>query len=53
MAAANNTATMMCTFNAPAEAAATAPAANSSESPGKNGVTTKPVSQNTMMNKMA
>ena len=52
-AAASSTATIRCTFNAPAEAAATAPAANSSESPGKNGVTTKPVSQNTMMNKMA
>ena len=35
------------------EDAATAPAANSSESPGKNGVNTSPVSQNTMRNRMA
>ena len=31
--------------------AAKAPAANSSESPGRNGVTTKPVSQKTIRNR--
>ena len=33
--------------------AASAPAANSSESPGRNGVTTKPVSANTMANRIS
>ena len=33
--------------------AASAPAANSSESPGRNGVTTKPVSANTMRNRIS
>src|SRR5690348_15036610 len=33
--------------------AASAPIANNSESPGKNGVTTNPVSQNTIANKIA
>jgi hypothetical protein len=33
--------------------AASAPAANNSESPGRNGVTTKPVSANTIRNRMA
>ena len=32
--------------------AASAPAANSSESPGRNGVTTNPVSANTMAKRM-
>jgi len=38
-------------FSAPV--AASAPAANSSESPGRNGVTTSPVSANTMTNRIA
>ena len=33
--------------------AAMAPAANSSESPGRNGVITRPVSQNSTTNKIA
>ena len=33
--------------------AAKAPAANSSESPGRNGMITSPVSMNTMANRMA
>ena len=36
-----------------APAAATVPATNSSESPGRNGVTTSPVSQNTIRNRIA
>jgi hypothetical protein len=36
-----------------APVAAIAPAANSSESPGRNGVTTSPVSANTIANRIA
>jgi hypothetical protein len=36
-----------------APVAASAPVANSSESPGRNGVTTTPVSKNTMRNSSA
>ena len=51
MAAANSSNTMTWMFMPPM--AAIPPAANSSESPGKNGVTTKPVSQKITTNKIA
>ena len=51
IAAAKSSNTMTWMFMPPM--AAIPPAANSSESPGKNGVTTKPVSQKITTNKIA
>ena len=53
IAAASSSAAIRCTFRLPPEDAATAPAENSSESPGKNGVNTSPVSQKTITNNTA
>jgi hypothetical protein len=50
-AAVASTASAIGVLRAPV--AHSAPVAKSSESPGRNGVTTKPVSANTMMNRMA
>ncbi|MNC85708.1 hypothetical protein D3C83_13200 [compost metagenome] len=49
--AAASVANRPCTYMSPA--AATVPATNSSESPGRNGVTTRPVSQKMMRNRIA
>jgi len=45
--------TSRCTCNALASLAARAPAANNKESPGRNGVTTKPVSEKIITKSMA
>jgi hypothetical protein len=53
MAAMTINATIRCTFRSFVGSADSAPATNSSESPGRNGVTTRPVSQNRIKNRMA
>jgi len=53
MAAANNMITSMCMLIGISGNAEIAPATKSKESPGRKGVTTNPVSQKIMMNKIA
>ena len=49
--AATSSMNKVCTYMLPV--AASAPATNNSESPGRNGVTTKPVSQKIIRNRIA